>query len=74
VLFSTWRQHYQKRVVEARTAIDNIKPGHRIVIGSACSMITVLSASGELVSCNTSQACASRCIQVPVWEAIWPLK
>jgi acyl-CoA hydrolase/GNAT superfamily N-acetyltransferase len=36
VLFSTWRQHYQKRVVDARTAIDNIKPGHRIVIGSAC--------------------------------------
>ena len=36
MLFSTWRQHYQKRVVDARTAIDNIKPGHRIVIGSAC--------------------------------------
>lgn len=33
---SNWRQHYEKRVVDARTAISNIKPGHRIVIGSAC--------------------------------------
>lgn len=33
---STWRQHYEKRVIDARTAIDHIKPGFRIVIGSAC--------------------------------------
>jgi acyl-CoA hydrolase/GNAT superfamily N-acetyltransferase len=36
VSISNWRQHYEKRVVDARTAISNIKPGHRIVIGSAC--------------------------------------
>ena len=33
---SNWRQHYEKRVVDARTALSHIKPGHRIVIGSAC--------------------------------------
>jgi acyl-CoA hydrolase/GNAT superfamily N-acetyltransferase len=36
VSISNWRQHYEKRVVDARSAISNIKPGHRIVIGSAC--------------------------------------
>ena len=31
-------------------------------------------ASGELVSCRTSQSWAMRCIQVPVFETTWPAK
>ena len=33
---SSWRQHYEKRGIDTPTAIECIKPGYRIVIGSAC--------------------------------------
>src|SRR6266849_4880238 len=40
-------------------------------IGPQCSMLMSPSSSGEFVSDRTSQAWASECIQVAIWEIVW---
>ena len=42
--------------------------------GRNWSAVTRPSAKGEWVSWSTSQSCAVRCIQLPVWEIIWPIQ
>src|SRR5439155_21593068 len=43
-------------------------------IGPQCSMLISPSSSGEFVSDRTSQAWATECIQVPIWEIVWAPK
>src|SRR5712691_871491 len=42
--------------------------------GPHCSVLMSPSSSGEFVSDRTSQAWATECIQVPIWEIVWAPK
>src|SRR5437870_168313 len=43
-------------------------------IGPQCSMLMSPSSSGEFVSDRMSQASATECIQVAIWEVVWATK